>query len=362
MDKVLSQMARVMNSAVHAQGLILDMLNRFFEAEGSIVVEFDSEFKIFASWRSKGIDHVSDLEATIARHWFYCATAAAAQPAMLSTSRKGTALDSWSLGDNHTCLTAYLSGSEHNRPTAWCVVLKSEPGFDPAAALPMLSKLLDPIQTIHSVSKGFTEVASQGVLSSVVAETSPWGMVVIDSSCQMRFMNARARSILARNNGLTLANGRVRISRSASDRALQMLLDKALSRGADDIPPNDLRIVSVPASDGKVGYAIEVRPFHAMKQVMSEPGALLIITDFDSAVSASCSTLAKVFSLSEREAEFAEVFGQGYRLQETAQMMQISPNTARIHLQRVLRKTGTQNQVELARVLSRLPHHSAHGE
>jgi len=40
--------------------------------------------------------------------------------------------------------------------------------------------------------------------------------------------------------------------------------------------------------------------------------------------------------------------------------MQISPNTARVHLQHVLRKTGAQNQVELARVLSRLPYSGSH--
>lgn len=357
MDNTMTKLAQIMNSAVKSQGLVLDMLDHFFKATGSLVVEFDGEFKTFASWRSKGIDHLEEMETAIARHWLTLRyrNIPPEQPF------RGIIVDSWfQEGKNNqrnVCLAAYLSASDKVRPTAWCVVLPEERGPADEADKAMLEKLVEPVQTIHTMSKGFVEVASQGIMAKALAETSPWGLAIVDLQSQVRFMNAQARSILARNNGITLSDGRVKLARSAADRALQLLIATVLKGEVDEVTDGDgFRVVSVPGSDDKVGYAIEVRPYSPMKDIFREPAALLIITDFDQAKTASGPVLAKVFSLSERESEFAEVFGRGHRLEETARLMQISPNTARVHLQHVLRKTGAQNQVELARVLSRLPY------
>jgi len=359
MDNAMTRLAHIMNSAVRSEGLVLDMLDHFFRATGSLVVEFDTEFKTFASWRSKGVDHFEEMETAIARRWLMLRhrNAPSEQPL------RGIVIDTWLQEDKSkqksTCLAAYLSPSDKVRPTAWCVILPDERGPADEADKALLEKLVEPVQTIHTMSKGFVEVASQGIMAKALAETSPWGLAILDLKSQVRFMNAQARSILARNNGITLSNGRVKLARSAADRALQQLIAMVLN--GDEVTDSDgFRVVPVPGSDDKVGYAIEVRPYAPMKDILREPAALLIITDFDQAKTASGPVLAKVFSLSERESEFAEVFSRGYRLEETARLMQISPNTARVHLQHVLRKTGAQNQVELARVLSRLPYSGSH--
>lgn len=361
MDNTMTTLAHIMNSALRSQGLVLDMLDHFFGATGSLVVEFDGEFKTFASWRSKGIDHFEEMETAIARHWLTLKYKSAPTD---HVPVRGAVIDSWvqeNRGAKSVCLVAYLSASERVRPTAWCVVLPEEHGPVDEADRALLGKLVEPVQTIHTMSKGFLEVASQGILTRTLAETSPWGLAIVDGHGQVRFMNAQTRSILARNSGLTLTDGRIKLARSAADRALQLLIAATLKSNSEDEPDkDDFRVVSVPGSDDKVGYAVEVRPYAPMKDILREPAALLIITDFDQAKTVSGPVLAKVFSLSERESEFAEVFGKGYRLEETAKLMRISPNTARVHLQHVLRKTGAQNQVELARVLSRLPYSGTH--
>ncbi len=363
MDKSLTALGHVMSSALRSQGLALEMLDRFFDAVGSLVIEFDVEFKTFSSWRSKGISNLVAIETNVARRWLELRRRRNAESGHIEVGGEAhqppqpPMMDRWSLNETQSCIAAYIEGSDKQRPTAWCVTLPEHRSLDCVSELALLEKLVEPVQTIHAMSKGFMEVASHGVLTKLLADASPWGLILLDVKGGARYINAQARTILERGNGVQLVNGKVKLSRSAADRALQCLIEKALSQEEQSFDDRSgIKVVPVPGTDGKVGYAVEVRPFAPMGGVVQEPSALLLITDLDRTKTASGQVLAKVFSLSERESQFAEVFGRGHKLQETAKLMQISPNTARVHLQHVLRKTGAQNQIELARVLSRLPH------
>src|SRR5690606_11941329 len=61
------------------------------------------------------------------------------------------------------------------------------------------------------------------------------------------------------------------------------------------------------------------------------------------------------FSLSVKEAQLAELFATGHGLGDASVKMGISRHTARIHLYNILWKTGAANQVDLARLLARIP-------
>ena len=356
MNNDLTMLSRMMSAVPHSQALILDMLDRLFKGAGSLIVEFDREFRTFSSWRSKRLSHVDSIETAVARQWIESVQRRALGTDTANGSDSGRiVMDRWVFQNRYHCLGAYLTADDNAPHTAWCILLPMAQGAASDAQVTLLQQLVEPIQSIHNMSKCFLEVASHGVLTEILAEVSPWGIAVVDSKGAVRFMNAQARTILARLNGLELTTERVKLHRAAADRALQMLINAALS-APDTSEMGQTNVVSVPGSDNRIVYAIEVRPFAPMSEVLGQPCALLIITDLDQAKSVAGPVLAKVFSLSQRESQFAEVFGRGYRLQETAKLMQISPNTARVHLHHVLQKTGTQNQVELARVLSRLPY------
>lgn len=350
MDHAMTQLAQMMNSIVHYQKLALDMLNQFYGADGSLVVEFDGELRTFASWRSGGIEYLKELETAIAHQWM---TISNLQTTVGYPAVNGITIHRWQLAEGNACIAAYLEGTERTRLTAWCVILPREGHAIDETRLAILGKLAESAQVIHIISKGFLEVTSHGVLNVALAETSPWGLIAVDRQGRPRMMNARARSIVSRNNGILLQDGRVRLMRSSADRTLQSSITASIGRNRTD--DEGTQVVAVPDKNGRILYAVEVRSFSSMNEVMGELGVVLLITDFDRERGASGQVLAKIFSLSERESEFAEVFGRGYRIDETARIMRISPNTARVHLQHVLRKTGTQSQVELAHVLSRLP-------
>jgi DNA-binding CsgD family transcriptional regulator len=60
------------------------------------------------------------------------------------------------------------------------------------------------------------------------------------------------------------------------------------------------------------------------------------------------------FALTSREADLALGLRDNSTIAEAAAALGIAHNTARVHLQRVFKKTGTRTQAELAVILERL--------
>jgi DNA-binding CsgD family transcriptional regulator len=56
---------------------------------------------------------------------------------------------------------------------------------------------------------------------------------------------------------------------------------------------------------------------------------------------------ARIFCLSEREAEIAKLVGNGYTNREIAEILKITPHTVRNHLYHIYQKLGVRNRVEL---------------
>lgn len=61
-----------------------------------------------------------------------------------------------------------------------------------------------------------------------------------------------------------------------------------------------------------------------------------------------------IFGLTERELQVAALLSKGLSIIDIAEVMNIKPGTARIHLKRVFEKSGTRRQAELVSLLSRL--------
>lgn len=63
---------------------------------------------------------------------------------------------------------------------------------------------------------------------------------------------------------------------------------------------------------------------------------------------------AALFGLTAREIEIGDALLEGHSLESLAAALNISRNTARVHLQSLFRKTGTTRQSQLLLLLSRL--------
>ena len=86
----------------------------------------------------------------------------------------------------------------------------------------------------------------------------------------------------------------------------------------------------------------------------SEQCAILVINDPSANTIASSNLLKTLYGFTPKESELALALGNGLTLNEYCARAFITVNTARTHLKSIYRKTSTNRQVDLIRLLSRL--------
>jgi DNA-binding CsgD family transcriptional regulator len=86
----------------------------------------------------------------------------------------------------------------------------------------------------------------------------------------------------------------------------------------------------------------------------TSPAAVVLITDPERQRPVAADSLRHTYGLTPREAVLAIALGQGQTLDEAAEQLQMRYETARTHLRRILSKTETSRQTELALLLERL--------
>lgn len=178
------------------------------------------------------------------------------------------------------------------------------------------------------------------------------GVVGVSRRLEVVFANRLAMEIASRPQaGIKLHDGRLCLARSCAARALNELVSLAIEKASANRGGGALGAVCVPDPQGRPHYALQVFPGSSGAH---EPVAFIMIVDLRAAEMPRKAILAKLFSLTDKEAELTELFAQCNDLETIAVAMAISENTARVHLRNVFLKTGVPGQVSLARLLGRL--------
>jgi DNA-binding CsgD family transcriptional regulator len=180
---------------------------------------------------------------------------------------------------------------------------------------------------------------------------SPYGIVLVDRDLRIVEANQRAKSYLAAEQGMAGRSGKLHLHRAGAMRRLHESVGRLLAPCGS----GQATIVGVPDAEGRIRYAVRVG---AASERLGVQSALLVVAELIDGNDVSRSELSSVFGLSDREAELAECFSKGMRLERIAPIMQVTLATARMHLRRVFVKTGCCSQAELARMIALVPTHS----
>lgn len=193
--------------------------------------------------------------------------------------------------------------------------------------------------------------AQSGALE--VLDHLPMGVLLIDGSGQVSFMNKSAGDIAAQNDGLFVdAKGICRAARNGETNGLQQLIDSAVrtgagsglgSGGAMSLPrPSGLRpLAALVAPLGRSSFDTGSRP----------PAAVLFIADPERRHEPPGELLARIYGLTPMEARVAIAMLTGRSLTKAAEAIGITRNTASTHLRQVFLKTETKRQTELVKLL-----------
>lgn len=151
-----------------------------------------------------------------------------------------------------------------------------------------------------------------------------------------------ASAALETDDDVTIRNGRVRFRDARADKKLQAALRWAAERDTALLPQRGTFPVVVDAGEGlpaKVYW------------IFAEGGQIIFCLHVPGIDTERLEVAAAIFGLSPVQKQIAALVVEGRALREIAEVLAISPNTARTHLNRVFEKTGVRTQPALVRVL-----------
>lgn len=192
------------------------------------------------------------------------------------------------------------------------------------------------------------------------------GVVLLDATGGVRFVNRAGESIIGDGDALVLAAGRLRAIGFEADSRLQTLLQdvaaipladwSGASRRSQCIgfPTSSRLFVDRPPPRRPLRLTVLPATGLLSADAGNEGSRIVLIDDPDRETAASVDRVALEHGLTGREAALAWALGSGLSLDAAAVTMGITVGTARQYLKSVFAKTGVHRQVELVeRILRR---------
>lgn len=188
-------------------------------------------------------------------------------------------------------------------------------------------------------------------LPAFLSERVPWGIITLDTRGRILAMNGHAANMVAAGDGLCIEHGQLMVWKPAENRALQGLIAAVLE--ASSVPAACKGgALPVARRSGLPGYVLQVLPnIRSRLDGGAAPAAIIYVSDPLLRAEPDRLVLASAFDLSPREAELAALLLRGDSLAQAAEHLAMSRNTARNHLQAIFRKTRTNSQPTLIRLL-----------
>jgi DNA-binding CsgD family transcriptional regulator len=186
--------------------------------------------------------------------------------------------------------------------------------------------------------------------ASVTAALSMVGLpaVVIGDTGTAIAMNAEMEALAPLVS--TGAGNSLNINRPAA----KLMLDDALVRLRAGAAPA-VQSIPVPASEGFPATILHILPVRRMaRDVFGLSLALMIATPVGNVGPPDMRVLCGLFDLTPAEARLAREVAVGASMETAAVTLGLSIETVRTYLKRVMAKTGTRRQAELAVLLSGL--------
>lgn len=229
-------------------------------------------------------------------------------------------------------------------------------GHPDAAQIEAFKAILPHVEDAWCLSETISRLDSQVSALAFAYEAIPWGVVVLDGRGTLVSANEKARRLLASADGLELVDGRLRATHPTSTRALTRMIHCKL---ADPASKSSIAAATclVRRRQGKLPLALRVcvLPRNTAGSNVDAPAMMVFVSALDEPPAVGQWELQALFGLSKQESALALPLAESVALPEAADRLGISYNTCRVHLRRVLEKTGTHSQLQLVRLFHRLP-------
>lgn len=199
----------------------------------------------------------------------------------------------------------------------------------------------------HLAHRFGQRTASLSQLEALIDQFS-FAIFIVGDGQRVLYRNRSAQRLLDDQGLLIYQSGRLRVRDAARRDGFSALLNAVLG--------HDPRQHALMLGDGNGGHAAQAWAAPLSPGGKSDsPTAVLVVIDPDQVGTLPAGLLEALYGLTAKEANLARAMVRGWALDAYCDDTCISLNTARTHLKSIYRKTGTNRQADLVRLLSQWP-------
>src|SRR6476620_1651759 len=177
-------------------------------------------------------------------------------------------------------------------------------------------------------------------------------LIAVDAHGRALSLSPRAENLIRNGDGLLIRNGYLTVRDEQTARLLAQAIRSAIDPKSEERPGRGIRIAR---DGGKPDLLLVVSALPRALDYVPRPvpTALVRLIELETRP-AFLREHAHLFDLTPREIEIAISLLEGHSIESLSANLNLSRNTARNHIQALFRKTGTNRQSELVKMLDRL--------
>ena len=224
------------------------------------------------------------------------------------------------------------------------------------AELALLRRLMPHLQRAFQVHERMGAAAQARAAAEDVIDKMPFGVILLDASARPVLINRAAHDILDRRDGLMLRGTTLTATTLQQTAELRRAIAQTLSicRGELAEMPGAAFVIHRPSLERPLQVFVTPigRGASALTLNIAAPVAALFVSDPESEPATPAMMLRTFHGFTPAETRLASELLKERTVEEAAEILGISINTARTQLTRLFAKTGTRRQSELVRLLA----------
>ncbi|MBF0141656.1 MAG: hypothetical protein HQL74_15445 [Magnetococcales bacterium] len=222
-----------------------------------------------------------------------------------------------------------------------------------------LGELVPHIKRLFIIQKKLAELDLDGRMAVNTLDHIPIGIFVVNHQLLIRFANASGKELLHDAERFNVGLCRLMVHNPREHAELQRMVVN-MTQWPPDKPSPSPNTICLTGNGVDVPLTAMVSPLASANlpvksDVLGQSLAVIFVTDPRKPQEAPPELLQRLFGLTRREAEVVEQLVMGRSLQEAAELLGISDDTARTHIKAVFSKTDTSRQSDVVRLVLSSP-------
>ena len=224
-------------------------------------------------------------------------------------------------------------------------------GFSPSDK-EILELLAPHLKSAVRIYKNLDRVRSERNLYAEAVNQLAIGTILLDEESRIIKMNPVARELINDNSSLKVSGKVLQAGNTRDNRKLREMIRRALGNNQCDKPfPVEALRVQRLSGISDLGIIVRPVPVNRWLEGSRYPSAVIFISDPERKSAAPQEIIKTLFELTPAEAQLTMLLANGLTLDEAAETLKVSRNTARAHLRSIFSKTGVTRQTMLVRLI-----------